>query len=57
MIQERGQIKGAIDVRSGKNILTGKQEMKPEALPGEDLITPKKRTLNASGGLAYLMGL
>jgi len=57
LIQERGQIKGAIDVRSGKNILTGKQEMKPEALPGEDPITPKKRTLNASGGLAYLMGL
>jgi len=24
--------------------------MKPEALPGEDPITPKKRTLNASGG-------
>lgn len=54
LIQERGQIKGAINLRTGKNILTGKQERAPEALPGEDLVPPKKRTLNADGGLITL---
>ena len=46
-------MKGPIDTRTGKNIITGEKVMDVDYIPGESPLT-KKRTLNADGGLATL---
>lgn len=46
-------MKGPIDMTTGKNIITGEKVIDVDYIPGESPL-PKKRTLNANGGLATL---
>ena len=49
--RDAANFKGAVDIKSGKNIVTGEQELPLDPMTG------KPRKLNAQGGLNYLMGL
>ena len=46
-------MKGPIDMTTGKNMITGEKVIDVDYIPGESPL-PKKRTLNADGGLATL---
>ena len=59
-MREAKPMKGPIDMKTGKNIMTGQKVMDVDYIPGEEPLTPEVKKVprkdNAKGGLNYLMG-